>query len=82
MENEVRDLIAREGCRLKERKSPKPTFIIASLTLVLVINPFLYKLSINSAFVSPEHRQAMFRLDFDVPLTERKKERIECRLGV
>jgi len=36
------------------------TFIIASLTLELVISPFLNRLSINSPLLFPELRQAMF----------------------
>jgi len=46
------------------------TFIIASLTFSLLINPLLNKLSTNSVFVAPEHRQAI-SLSLDVPPRER-----------
>jgi hypothetical protein len=42
------------------RGGGKKTFIIASLTLGLVISPFLNRLSINSLLLFPELRQAMF----------------------
>jgi len=58
------------------------TFIIASLTLELVIKPPLKRLSISSLLVFPEHRQAMSTLDFVTLLMERIILRRECSLAV
>jgi len=54
--------------KAKTQEKGCTTFIIASLILALVINPFLNKLSINSTFVFPEQRQA-------IVLAPRKRKR-------
>ena len=67
------------------------TFVIASLTFVLVISPFLYRLLISSTFVFPEHRHAIVKFAFErctfglplglVRLPDRKIFRSRCRLN-
>lgn len=50
------------------------TFIIASLTLALVISPFLNRLSINSVLLFPELRQAM------LVVVRARRERMRVRI--
>jgi hypothetical protein len=53
------------------------TVSIAVLTIELLINPFLTRLSTNSLFVRPEQPHAMF---LEPVKAERKKVRRECNL--
>jgi hypothetical protein len=68
--------------RMSVKKAERAqTFIIASRTLELVINPPRNKLSTNSLLLDPEHRHAIL-LCFAVPRRERKIVRKRFSLAV